>query len=127
MQQLPTPAAAGQAGQTRLPGFQGEWEVKTLGDLFTFSGGYSASRDQLSTEGHSYLHYGDIHGATKTCVDARADYQDIPKPDLPMQRVSRDSLPNDEHACSVDGSDDKERTSSHGGGRQEGKVPLASG
>ena len=75
-------------GQTRLPGFHGEWEVKTLGDLFNFSGGYSASRSQLSTEGHCYLHYGDIHGATKTCVDARADYQDIPKFNIPLKRVS---------------------------------------
>src|SRR5947207_15962616 len=48
MQQLLT-------GQTRLPGFHGEWEVKRLGDLFNFSGGYSASRDQLSQEGHCYL------------------------------------------------------------------------
>jgi len=30
MQQLLTPPGAGQAGQTRLPGFHGEWEVKTL-------------------------------------------------------------------------------------------------
>ena len=59
MQQLLT-------GQKRLPGFSGEWEVKTLGDLFAFSGGYSASRDQLSSEGHCYLHYGDIHMSSKT-------------------------------------------------------------
>jgi type I restriction enzyme S subunit len=50
MQQLLT-------GQTRLQGFHGEWEVKSLGDLFSFSGGYSASRDQLSADGHCYLHY----------------------------------------------------------------------
>ena len=68
MQQLLT-------GQTRLPGFHGQWEVKRLGDLFNFSGGYSASRDQLSTEGHCYLHYGDIHGSTKTCIDTDADFQ----------------------------------------------------
>ena len=48
-------------GQTRLPGFTGKWEMKTLGDLFVFSGGYSASREQLSSKGHCYLHYGDIH------------------------------------------------------------------
>ena len=42
MQQLLT-------GKTRLGGFTGEWKVKSLGDLFAFSGGYSASRDQLST------------------------------------------------------------------------------
>ncbi|MEI8139184.1 MAG: restriction endonuclease subunit S [bacterium] len=33
MQQLLTPPRAGQAGQTRLPGFKGEWEVKRLGEV----------------------------------------------------------------------------------------------
>jgi type I restriction enzyme S subunit len=66
MQQLLT-------GQKRLPGFHGEWKVRTLGDLFTFSGGFSASRDQLSSEGHCYLHYGDIHKSSKTFIDVRSD------------------------------------------------------
>src|SRR5205807_657794 len=83
MQQLLTaPSARG----TRLPGFHGEWEAKTFGELFNFSGGYSASRDQLSSEGHCYLHYGDIHGATKAFVDVRADNQNIPKLDIPLKR-----------------------------------------
>ena len=81
MQQLLT-------GQTRLPGFHGDWDVKTFKELFNFGGGYSASRDQLSSEGHCYLHYGDIHGATKTFVDVRADHQDIPKLDIPLKRVA---------------------------------------
>ena len=106
MQQLLT-------GQTRLPGFHGEWEVKTLGDLFNFSGGYSASRSQLSTEGHCYLHYGDIHGATKTCVDASADYQDIPKFNIPLKRVSPGSLLKDGDVVFVDASEDDEGTSKY--------------
>jgi len=106
MQQLLT-------GQARLPGFHGEWEVKTLGDLFNFSGGYSASRSQLSTEGYCYLHYGDIHGATKTSVDARADYQNIPKLDVPLQRVSPSSLLGDGDVVFVDASEDDEGTSRH--------------
>jgi|ERR1700722_13005382 len=68
------------------------WEVQTRGDLFTFSGGYSASGDQLSTEGHRYLRYGEIHGATKTCVDTCADYQDIPKRDISLKRVSHETV-----------------------------------
>lgn len=69
-------------GKNRLPGFSGEWEVKRLGDMFAFSGGYSASRDQLSTEGYCYLHYGDIHKSSKTFIDVRTEYQDIPKLDI---------------------------------------------
>src|SRR5262249_36644709 len=106
MQQLLT-------GQTRLPGFQGEWEVKLLAKLFRFSGGYSASRNQLSEEGHCYLHYGDIHGSSKTTVDADADFQDIPKLDVPLNRVSRDSLLQHGDVVFVDASEDDEGTSRH--------------
>lgn len=106
MQQLLT-------GQTRLPGFHGEWEVKTFGELFNFSGGYSASRDQLSSEGHCYLHYGDIHGATKTTVDVRADYQNIPKLHIPLNRVAAKSLLDDGDVVFVDASEDDEGASRH--------------
>ena len=120
MQQLLT-------GQTRLPGFHGEWEVKTLGDLFNFSGGYSASRDQLSAEGYCYLHYGDIHGAKKTCVDTRADYHDIPKLDIPLKRVSSNSLLKDGDVVFVDASEDDEGTSRHVVVANKDNVPFISG
>ncbi len=120
MQQLLT-------GQTRLPGFHSEWDVKALGELFTFSGGYSASREQLSTEGHCYLHYGDIHGATKTCVDTRADYQDIPKLDIPLKRVSSGSLLKGGDVVFVDASEDDEGTSRHVVVVNTGNVPFISG
>jgi type I restriction enzyme, S subunit len=106
MQQLLT-------GQTRLPGFRGDWEVKRLAELFRFSGGYSAARDQLSAEGHCYLHYGDIHGSSKTTVDTRADFQDIPKLAIALNRVSRDSLLEDGDVVFVDASEDDTGTSRH--------------
>jgi type I restriction enzyme, S subunit len=99
--------------QTRLPGFHGEWEVKRLGEPFRFSGGYSASRDQLSEEGHCYLHYGDIHGSSKTTIDTNADFQDIPKLNIPLNRVSRDSLLEDGDVVFVDASEDDDGTSKH--------------
>jgi type I restriction enzyme, S subunit len=114
-------------GQTRLPGFHGEWEVKTLSKLFNFSGGYSASRDQLSSEGHCYLHYGDIHGATKTTVDVRADYQNIPKLDIPLKRVASKSLLEDGDVVFVDASEDDEGTSRHVVVVNEDKKPFISG
>lgn len=101
------------AGRTRLPGFKSDWEVKTLGELFTFSGGYSASRDQLSKEGHCYLHYGDIHGSSKTFVDTDIDYDGIPKLDMPLTRVSPSSLLNDGDVVFVDASEDNEGASKH--------------
>lgn len=120
MQQLLT-------GSTRLPGFHGEWEVKTFGQLFNFSGGYSASRDQLSSEGHCYLHYGDIHGATKTTVDVRADYQDIPKLDISLKRVATKSLLEDGDVVFVDASEDDEGTSRHVVVVNKDKKPFISG
>jgi type I restriction enzyme S subunit len=120
MQQLLT-------GQTRLPGFKGEWETKRLGDLFNFSGGYSASRDQLSTEGHCYLHYGDIHGSSKTCIDTEADFQDIPKLDIPLKRVSPASLLADGDVVFVDASEDDAGTSKHVVVVNKGKKPFISG
>lgn len=120
MQQLLT-------GQTRLPGFSGEWDVKRLGDLFNFSGGYSASRDQLSAEGHCYLHYGDIHGSTKTCIDAEVDFHSIPKLDIPLKRVSPASLLDDGDVVFVDASEDNEGTSKHVVVVNKAKKPFIAG
>lgn len=114
-------------GKRRLPGFSGEsrykqtevgvipedWEVRLLGDLFSFSGGFSASRDQLSSKGHCYLHYGDIHKSSRTFIDVRVEYQDIPKLDIPLRRVSSASLLNDGDVVFVDASEDDEGTSKH--------------
>jgi type I restriction enzyme S subunit len=106
MQQLLT-------GQTRLPGFKGEWVVKTFAQLFNFSGGYSASRDQLSSTGHCYLHYGDIHGSTKTFIDVQANHQSIPKLDIPINRVAPKSLLADGDVVFVDASEDDAGASRH--------------
>lgn len=82
-------------GKKRLEGFSGEWEEKTFGELFSFSGGLSASREKLSTEGCCYLHYGDIHGSNKTFIDVTSEFGLIPKLDVPLNSVSRDKLLED--------------------------------
>ena len=120
MQQLLT-------GQTCLPGFIGAWEVKRLGDLFKFSGGHSASRDQLSAKGHCYLHYGDIHGSSKVSIDTNADYQDIPKLNVPLKRVSPDSLLADGDVVFVDASEDDKGTSKHVVVVNKSGLPFISG
>lgn len=100
-------------GKKRPPGFSGEWEVKPLGDLFDFSGGFTASRDQLSSEGYCYLHYGDIHTSKKSFVDVRSEYQNIPKLNIPLKNVSSVSLLDDGDVVFVDASEDDEGTSKH--------------
>ena len=100
-------------GKKRLPGFSGEWELKTFAQVFDFSGGFSASRDQLSSKGHCYLHYGDIHKSSKTFIDLQAEYQEIPKLDIPLKRVSPASLLDDGDVVFVDASEDDEGASKH--------------
>lgn len=100
-------------GKKRLPDFSGEWKVKPLGDLFNFSGGFTASRDQLSSEGYCYLHYGDIHTSKKSFVDVRSEYQNIPKLNIPLKNVSSVSLLDDGDVVFVDASEDDEGTSKH--------------
>ena len=54
MQQLLT-------GQTRLPGFQGEWEVKHLGDVGTFLKGSGVKKDEAESGGLPCIRYGEIY------------------------------------------------------------------
>lgn len=54
MQQLLT-------GQTRLPGFSGEWEVKQLGDLGSFLKGAGVRKDQAQSGELPCIRYGEIY------------------------------------------------------------------
>jgi type I restriction enzyme S subunit len=101
--------------------------VKTLGGLFSFGGGYSASRDQLSSEGYCYLHYGDIHKSSKIFIDVCSGYQDIPKLSIPLNRVSSVSLLEDGDVVFVDASEDDEGTSRHVVIVNNSKIPFISG
>ena len=100
-------------GRKRLPGFSGKWAEKTFVELFRFSGGLAASRDQLSTEGHCYLHYGDIHTSKKAFIDLPTEYPGIPKLDVALGKVSASALLNDGDVVFVDASEDDEGTSKH--------------
>lgn len=99
--------------QTEVGVIPEEWEVKSLGDCFTFSGGYTASRDQLSNDGYCYLHYGDIHGANKTFIDVKREHSEIPKLNITMKNVSPKSLLNEGDVVFVDASEDDEGASKH--------------
>jgi type I restriction enzyme, S subunit len=80
MQQLLT-------GQTRLPGFHGEWEVKRLGDYVTFLRNGVNSRAELLPQGRvRYLHYGDVHA----CKDIYISPKTLPSlPDVKAVLLDR--------------------------------------
>ena len=115
------------SGKKRLPGFEKtkgykqtevgvipkDWDIKILDDLFTFSGGVSASREQLSNDGHCYLHYGDIHTSNKTYIDAINEATDITRLDIDIRKVPTRSLLLDGDIVFVDASEDDDGASKH--------------
>jgi type I restriction enzyme S subunit len=103
------------------------WVLKTLGELFQFSGGFTASRDQLSNEGVCYLHYGDIHGSTKSYIDVANEFIDIPKLPIELKKVSRKSMLDDGDLVFVDASEDDEGTSRHIVVNNPEGIPFISG
>jgi type I restriction enzyme, S subunit len=105
----------------------GKWKVKAFGDLFNFSGGFTASRDQLSSNGYCYLHYGDIHAAKKTFIDVQAEFQGIPKLNIPLKKVSTVSLLEDGDIVFVDASEDVEGASRHVVIVNPDNIPFISG
>lgn len=113
--------------QTEVGAIPEEWEVKPLADLFRFSGGFTASRAQLSSDGHCYLHYGDIHKSSKTFIDVRAVFQDIPKLDTPLKRVPSASLLRDGDVVFVDASEDDDGVSKHVVVINPEEIPYISG
>jgi len=103
------------------------WVMKKLGEIFTFSGGYSASREQLSNDGFCYLHYGDIHGAKKTFINVKNEYTEIPKLKILLKNVSPKSLLSNGDIVFVDASEDDEGTSRHIVVKNTDGIPYISG
>ncbi len=120
MQQLLT-------GKKRLPGFDGEWETKPIGELFSVGGGLSASRDDLGDKGVCYLHYGDIHGSSKYFIDVEAEQHLIPKLDVALNTVTSASVLEDGDVVFVDASEDVEGTSKHVVISNPESIPFISG
>lgn len=96
MQQLLT-------GQTRLPGFRGEWEVRRLGDHVRFLKNGVYSRADLTGDGSlKYLHYGDIHASRHVMLDPNITEM----PSLPRDRGRSLDRLQDGDLIFVDASED---------------------
>jgi type I restriction enzyme S subunit len=115
------------SGRRRLRGFDGEWSMRSLRELFEFSGGIPVSRDQLSTEGHCYLHYGDIHTSERSFIDVSRTFQDIPKLPIALGRISPNSLLKDGDVVFVDASEDEEGASRYVVILNEMDIPFIAG
>ena len=96
MQQLLT-------GQTRLPGFSGEWECRRFGDFVQFLKSGVNSRAELAQDGDvKYLHYGDIHGALGVFLDVAQTAM----PCLPQAKASALNRLRDGDLVFADASED---------------------
>lgn len=89
------------------------WRAATLRDLFTFGGGLSASRDQLSEDGIAYLHYGDIHLSSKTFIDLDQEHHSTPKLNVPLSTVNSKHLLQHGDIVFVDASEDENGITKH--------------
>jgi type I restriction enzyme S subunit len=115
MQQLLT-------GQTRLPGFGGEWEVKRLGDHLKFLRNGLNSRAELRSEGPiRYLHYGDVH-ASRDIYLAPARL-----PSLPMEKAASLDRLRDGDLVFADASEDMTGVSRSVELREIGVTEVVSG
>lgn len=114
-------------GKRRLPGYSKDWALKSFDELFSFGGGYSASRADLSQNGHCYLHYGDIHTSSKTYVDLPTEASAIPRLDVALASVSKKSLLADGDVVFVDASEDDEGVSKHVVIHNPNEIPYISG
>ena len=113
--------------QTKVGLIPEDWEVRTLENVFDFSGGFTASRDQLSSEGHCYLHYGDIHKSSKSFIDVRDEYDVIPKLNISLKRIAPKSLLCDGDVVFVDASEDEEGTGKYIVVANSENIPFISG
>ena len=88
-------------GKRRLPGFEGEWEVKRLENHVIFLRNGVNSRAELLPEGRvKYLHYGDIHSSTEPSLSPEA------LPSLPDAKAARLDRLRDGDLIFADASED---------------------
>lgn len=114
-------------GKRRLPGFHEAWAPRSMANLFEFSGGLSASRDQLGDVGTCYLHYGDIHLSNKTYIDLDLEHHQMPRLEVDVRKVSHTALLQNGDVVFVDASEDDLGVSKHVVIQGQDARPLISG
>src|SRR5690554_2566116 len=93
--------------QTVLGVIPEDWLENSIANIFEISGGYAASRADLSIDfQHCYLHYGDIHNSKKPIIDLEKEFYDIPKINLDISKISKKSCLQDGDIVFVDASED---------------------
>lgn len=98
MQQLLT-------GETRLPGFSGQWAPRPLGAICTFLPTASNPRSDLDDHSNvEYIHYGDVHAHAQPALNCT----DHALPRIAVQRIGSATWLRDGDLVMVDASEDLE-------------------
>lgn len=115
MQQLLT-------GRTRLPGFEGDWEVRRFGNHVSFlRNGVNARADLLPEGRVRYLHYGDIHASKETSMSPSG------LPSLPDAKAARLDRLRDGDLVFADASEDVAGVSKSVEMKDVGGIEVVSG
>lgn len=74
-------------GETRLPGFSGEWTTKRLGEIGRFTKGRGIKRSDLSDQGLVCIRYGELYTEYQNYVTAPSSRiaQDVARTALPIK------------------------------------------
>ena len=92
-------------GKKRLPGFSGEWETGTFGEIFQYHPTATNSRNDLLSAGDTfYIHYGDIH----TRFHNHLDFGVVKPPRIDRSRCSNAALLKNGDWVMADASEDHE-------------------
>ena len=90
-------------GKKRLPGFEGEWVVKTFGEIFNYLPTATNSRSDLEDVGDTYyIHYGDIH----TRFHSHLDFSTTRPPRIARSRCRNAALLKNGDWVMADASED---------------------
>ncbi|MEG2510343.1 MAG: restriction endonuclease subunit S, partial [Chryseobacterium sp.] len=92
----------------RFPGFEGEWEVKTLGEVMDFKVTNSFSRENLNYEEGTVknIHYGDIHTKFQTLFNIKNEVVPFLNKEISVRKISEENYCREGDVIFADASED---------------------
>ena len=92
----------------RFPEFEGEWEVKKLGEIMYFKVTNSFSRENLNYESGAVknIHYGDIHTKFQTLFNINNEIVPFINEEINLQRISDENYCREGDIIFADASED---------------------
>ncbi|WP_241277962.1 restriction endonuclease subunit S [Chryseobacterium mucoviscidosis] len=97
-----------QISNLRFPEFEGEWEVKKLGEVMDFKVTNSFSRENLNYEYGTVknIHYGDIHTKFQTLFDINCESVPFINEEIDISRISDENYCKNGDIIFADASED---------------------